>query len=372
MGRGSVYLCLGDRARKISRSVPVGGGIPLKRGPSTIERASTLLVGLIAFLSFTPRVGFAQTAEAPLVQHPLEATTELVKLDVTVLNAQGEFVDGLDQSSFRVLDDGVERPIAFFDPVSAPAKVVLILETSPAVYLFADEHIAAADALLTGLGNDDQVALITYADTPKQVVGFTLNKQQLVYAIENVQYMLGTAALNLYDSVSTVVDALGRFPGKKAIVLLTTGLDSSPPAHWDALLEKLRNTDVVIFSVGLGRAFDDRTPKPKPSKKSVSVNSNPAGTDVLQKAQAGLVELSDMTGGRAYFPETAKDFAPAYREISSSLRHEYVLGIAPGHDGRLHHLSVEVLDRKRKSTKSKKRAAPEYSVSARDGYLAPH
>ena len=296
----------------------------------------------------------------------------MVKLDVTVLNAQGEFVDGLEQPSFHVFDDGVERPIAFFAPVAAPAKVVLILETSPAVYLFENEHIAAAYALLGGLGEDDQVALISYADTAKQLVGFTSNKQQLAYAIENVQYTIGAAALNLYDSISTVLDALGRFPGKKAIVLLTTGLDSSPPAHWDALLQKLRDSDVVIFSVGLGRALDDRTPKPKASKKAVSETSNPGGTALLEKAQTGLVELSDMTGGRAYFPETAQDFAADYREISSSLRHEYVLGIAPGHDGRLHHLSVEVLDAKQRPTKGKKHATPQYRIFARDGYLAPH
>jgi Ca-activated chloride channel homolog len=365
-------FAIGDRA---AGEVPASfrsGWFHLNRGQSRVLRASTFAAALaMASLTASPRVRFGQTAAPPLVQHPLEATTEMVKLDVTVLNAQGEFVDGLEQSSFHVLDDGVERPIAFFAPVTVPAKVVLILETSPAVYLFENEHIAAAYALLSGLGDDDQVALITYADTPKQVVGFTSNKQQLAYAIENVQYTIGAAALNLYDSVSAVLDALGRLPGKKAIVLLTTGLDSSPPAHWDALLEKLRDTDVVIFSVGLGRALDDQTRKPKPSKKAVS-ESNPGGAAVLEKAQTGLVELSDATGGRAYFPETAQDFAPDYREISSSLRHEYVLGIAPGHDGRLHHLSVEVLDTRQKPAKRKKHAAPEYRISARDGYLAPH
>jgi Ca-activated chloride channel homolog len=342
----------------------------LKRGETSMRRSILLLAIAAASASASPPVLFGQT-QAPLVQHPLEATTELVKLDVTVLNAQGDFVDGLQQSSFRVFDDGAERPIAFFAPVTAPAKVVLILETSPAVYLFQDEHIAAAYSLLRGLGSDDQIALITYADVPKQVIGFTSNKQQLVYAIQNVQYMLGAAALNLYDSVSAVLDALGRFPGKKAIVLLTTGLDSSPPEHWDALLGKLHDSDVVIFSVGLGRSLDDRAPKPKPSRKSVSDNRDPSETALLDKARNGLVELSSMTGGRAYFPETGQDFAPAYREIASSLRHEYVLGIAPGHDGHLHKLSVEVLDPNAKAVKKKKNAPPAYRTSARQSYIAP-
>ena len=144
----------------------------------------------------------------PAPQHPLEAKAELVKLDVAVLNQQGDFVDGLEQKSFRVLDAGTEQPIRFFAPVTAPASVVIILETSPAVYLFQDVHIAAAYALLGGLANDDQVALVTYADIPKSVVSFTTNKSELLNALGSVQYTMGMASLNLYDSVSAVIDGI--------------------------------------------------------------------------------------------------------------------------------------------------------------------
>ena len=51
-----------------------------------------------------------------------------------------------------------------------------------------------------------------------------------------------------------------------------------------------------------------------------------------------------MTGGNAFFPMTPKEFFPVYHEIAAALRHQYLLGIAPAHDGKFHPLSVQVLD----------------------------
>jgi VWFA-related protein len=343
---------------------------------AAIPLALALGIGFMACPSF------GRQAQDSTAQQPLQTKTELVKLDVSVLDAQGNFVDGLTQNDFQVRDDGNECSIAFFAPVSAPAKVVVILETSPAVYLFKDEHLAAAYSLLAGLAPDDEVALITYSNIPKSVVPFTTNKQELLTALGKVQYMMGAASLNLYDSVSDVIGGLARFSGKKAIILLTTGLDSSPPARWTALTQKLRESDVVIFAVGLaGPLAAAKDVKGKHVKKvdgEVAFDSTalPDAAPTLAKAESGLLSLSTMTGGRAYFPASGEDFAPAYREIATSLRHEYVLGIAPDHDGQFHKLTVDVRppssgSPRIKKKKKKKHGEPEYLVSAREGYVAP-
>ena len=315
----------------------------------------------------------AQGSTAAQAQHPLEAKTELVKLDVSVLDKEGKFVGGLEQKSFRVLDNGAERPIIFFAPVDTPARIVVMIETSPAVYMIKDEHIAASYALLNGLAEDDQVALVTYSDAPKELLPFTSDRVALQNALGGNQYMIGMASLNLYDSISSVVEGIAPVPGKKAIVLLSTGLDSSGPEHFDALVQKLRTQDVVIFAVGLGGSLNDNSaPVSKAEKKAAAKakrDAAAAGPTMLEKARAALLSLATMTGGRAYFPASGQEFAPAYQEIASAVRHQYVLGIAPQHDGQLHKLSVTVPDAAAASHKSKGRA--EYSVSARDGYIAP-
>ena len=307
-------------------------------------------------------------------QRPLEAKTELVKLDVTVLDDSGNFVGGLTQDKFHVLDNGAERPLLFFTPVEAPARVVVMLETSPAVYLVHDEHIAAAYALLAGLAQDDQVALVSYADVPKELVPFTTDKGALLNALASDQYMMGMTELNLYQSTTAVVDGISAAPGKKAIVLLSTGLDTSSPEHFSALLQKVRAQDVVIFAVGLGGSLNAQNPDPKvkAAKKSKPRNDPPAESGILEKAQAALRQLATITGGAAYFPGSGQDFAIAYQEIASALRHEYVLGIAPEHDGQVHKLNVSVASPVDPGAKHRKdHDRPPYRIAAREGYVAP-
>ena len=77
--------------------------------------------------------------------------------------------------------------------------------------------------------------------------------------------------------------------------------------------------------------------------------------------------LAQITGGRAYFPQSGKDFVPTYKEIASALRHQYVLGIAPAHDGQYHALYGRGDGRE-----TGRLAKPgEYRIFARAGYLAP-
>ncbi|MDE3111163.1 MAG: hypothetical protein KGL02_14665, partial [Acidobacteriota bacterium] len=114
----------------------------------------------------------AQSASPPPVSaQPLGASTDLVRLEVSVLEKRGDFVGGLAKGQFRVLDNGVPQPIVFFAPIEAPARVLVVIETSPAVYLIHDEHLSAAYALLQDLDPADQVALVTYSDRPYETLG---------------------------------------------------------------------------------------------------------------------------------------------------------------------------------------------------------
>ena len=102
----------------------------------------------------------------------------MVHIGVSVLAAGGDFVSGLQRKNFRVLDAGIERPLEFFAPTDAPAQILVMVETSPAVYLIQSQHIAAAYALLDGLAPDDQVALVTYDQAPRAVLAFTPDKMR--------------------------------------------------------------------------------------------------------------------------------------------------------------------------------------------------
>jgi Ca-activated chloride channel homolog len=328
-----------------------------------------LLAG-IAFIStiipaLTSAKNPAQQSSAPAAQQPLQVTTEIVKLDATITDEHGEFMSGLGQKDFRVLDRGVEQPILFFAPTDAPAQILVMVETSPAVYLIQSDHIAAVYSLARGLAPDDEVALVTYNDAPRTILPFTQDKASLTATLKQIQYTLGFGDLNLFDSLSAVLDSLAPATGKKAILLLTTGLDSSPAADWDALVRKLRSSDVVIFPVALGTSL--RTPPKKKRNKAPGAAGEPA---VFAAADKTLRSLADITGGRAFFPESPRDFAPMYGEIAATLRHQYVLGIAPAHDGQLHPLTVQVLGENGLPYPTSGKN-PSRKIFSREGYLAP-
>jgi VWFA-related protein len=331
-----------------------------------------LAVLVVCFLTLENR---AQEASPP-AQQPIRSSTELVKVDVSVLEKQGNFVGGLDQKNFRVLDNGGEKPIAFFTPVEAPAQVLVMVETSPAVYLIHNEHLFAAYALLDGLATEDEVALATYDQEPHAILAFTPEKQAAAAALAEIQYTIGRGDLNFFDSISTALDWLRPVPGKRALVLLTTGLDSSPHARWDALVQKLRGEDVVIVAVALGGSLR-QAGKKKQSKGARGANAQSSGSSdetenplSFAKADDALRSLAKMTGGRAYFPESANDFVAIYREIASALRHEYLLGITPEHDGKFHSLTVEVVENGGQPAPTVVKRS-EYRIFAREGYLAP-
>jgi Ca-activated chloride channel homolog len=322
------------------------------------------LVAALPFLSCIPPALQAQTSLTP-EQQPLRVATEMVKINVSVMANSGDFIAGLDQKNFRVVDNGTAQPVVFFASTDAPAQILVMVETSPAVYLIQTEHLTAAFALVDGLAPDDQVALVTYSDEPKEVLAFTADKTALTAALGQIQYTLGMAQLNFFDSISTVLDWIAPIPGKKALVLLTTGLDSSPPARWDALAAKLRKQDVVIFPVALGGALR----RPLDKKKKSAAPTNDAALS-FENADRALYALADITGGNAFFPMTPKDFFPVYHEIAAALRHQYLLGIAPAHDGKFHPLSVQILDNEgQPAPKEGKNAI--YRVFARQGYQAP-
>jgi len=368
------------RARPAAALSP---GISLRSLKPAVFFSFSFAVLILSSLSIPS--AFARTASAgenpaqqPQAQAPLRVSSELVKINASIADANGNYVGGLGQKDFRVLVDGVESPILFFTPTEEPARILVLVETSPAVYLIQNDHLAAAYALLEGLSPQDEVALFTYDSAAHGILSFTSDKTALAESLARIQYVLGSGQLNFYASLAEVLDWLSSLQGKKAAVLLTTGLDSSDPSFWDSLARKLRATDVVIYPVALGGSFRNYKGKKKSRKKKNAADnsgepapSNPDNPLSFAKANTALQNIASATGGRAYFPASAADFVPDYREIASALRHEYLLGIAPLHDGKFHVISVELAQPAPMLEKKSKHAPPAFRIYARSGYQAP-
>ncbi|NDQ56333.1 MAG: VWA domain-containing protein [Acidipila sp.] len=335
---------------------------------------------MLLLLCYSPAQ--AQVPPSDDSQH-IKVKAEVVNVDVNVVEANGNFVAGLRREQFHVFDDGAEQPITNFASIDVAVKILLLVETSPAVYLIHGDHLTAASAFLNGLAPRDEVALATYDDQLHSVLPFSTDKARVAATLGEVRYTLGTARLNLFASLSRALDELASIPGRTAIVLLTTGLDDSasgdgiengrsedPSARlrnreWEKLAARLRAAGVVVYSVALGGGLRE----PARRKAGQSESGTAAQLRIgFAAADRALREMAQLSGGLALFPQGPADLRPMYRHFSIALRHEYSLGFAPpSHDARYHRIEVRVLDKKGRQIAP----AADYHLRARPGYISP-
>jgi len=304
--------------------------------------------------------GLALTVEAqepPAASQPIRVDVARVNVGVIVTDG-GKFVEGLQRGDFQVQDNGAQQPITDFAPIEEPAQVLLLIEAGPAVYLLEDTHLFVADTFLSGLSPGDRVAVARYANAPAALLDFTTDKGAAQAALNQISFNLGFGDLNLAGSLNTVLGWLEKVPGKKSIVLISTGVDTSSQESITALQSKLRTGDVRILCISMSGPL--RNGKAGSKRQIQQTQEN------FEAADANLRDLAAATGGRAYFPENGKAFQDAYRQIAELVRHEYSLAfVPPVADGAIHAIQVRVTPGGNSGKSS------EYRVDYRQAYRAP-
>ena len=269
---------------------------------------------LFLFLVLAP-----SSAQSQEPTPPIRVTVNRVSVGVTVTDSSGHFISGLRRQDFHLFDNGVEQPITDFLSIEEPAQLVLLIESGPAVALFGKNHLLAADALLASISPTDNVAIASYSKTPQLLLDFTRDKTAARLALQGLNFASGFGQLNLSASLASTLDWLAPLPGKKTIVLLSTGVDTSPIQNWQLIQQKLNTSDVRILAVSL--AGDFRKPAKRKKLSADEREDRAFLKQVFGEADQWLLELSHSTGGRAYFPKNTKDFARAYVEIAQLVRH---------------------------------------------------
>lgn len=295
---------------------------------------------------------FAQEPQAPAIR----VEVSRVNVGVIATDRHGKFVEGLQKSDFHVFDNGVEQPIAGFLANDDPAQVVLMLECGPSVNLFGSEYIQKADALVRNLAANDRVAIVCYSSAPAVQFELSADKASARLALRDLNFHMGFADLNLSRSLLAVLDGLRAVPGKKTVVLLSSGVDSSPPQSADDFRAVLSGSEVRVLAVSTTKLLLQPA---KRRKRSQEQRSSQASLDpMLREGAARLQDVAAATGGRVYFPRSVKEFDKTYLEIAQLVRHEYNLAFVPQlPDGKLHSVSVTT--------------SRAHRIDYRQAYLAP-
>jgi VWFA-related protein len=312
---------------------------------------------------------------ADLPDYSLKVNVPLVNVDVSVLTKNGQFVPGLKQDNFKVLEDGVPQQVSHFSVSQAPITAVLLVEFASTNYVFMIQALQASYAFANSLKKDDWVAVAYYDMQPHILVDFTQDKRAVYGAINQLR-MPGFAETNLFDALYDTLDRLDRVEGKKYIVLVTTGIDTFSKLTLDKIMKKIRDTkDITIFPVSVG--FIVREYCEVHQCGYTHGMGIPVGRMDYLQGDNEMRTFAAMTGGRAYFPRFEGELPELFQDISSDIRNQYTISYSPTNtklDGTYRKLKVQVVapDGGPLKIKDQKGKDVKIDVVAREGYTAKH
>lgn len=319
-------------------------------------RLRWLCLLLVVFL-FSSVASFAQTptptpatSPEPIIDHddnddpPVRVNTDLITLTLTVTDQFGRYVSGLGKGAFTVTDNNQEQELTFFSDTDAPVSVGILFDVSGSMN--GDKIQRSRKALERFINTShpsDEYFLIAFNTRAQLLLDRTRNGEAVLEKLTLVQPKANTA---LYDAVYLGIERVTRGAHqKKALLVISDGQDNSSRYNFGEVKRLLKESDVTVYSVGI-------------------LGGGDAGSAVGMQGQAFLDELSSVTGGRAYYPQTNVELDEIFERIALELRHQYSVGYTPKDftpDGKWRKVKVKV---------KPPRGLPRLIVRSREGYYA--
>jgi VWFA-related protein len=308
--------------------------------------------------------------------YSIKVNVPLVNVDVLVTSSKdGQFIPGLKQENFRVIEDGVPQTVTNFAVTKAPITAVLLVEFAATNSPLLVDTLNASYAFASTMTKDDWIAVAYYDMKPHLLVDFTQDKRAAFGALNQLR-IPGFAETNEFDALYDTLDRLDRVEGKKYVILVSTGVDTFSKLTLDKITKKIKDTkDVTIFAISIGWALREYCEVHGCTGISHGIASpHIQSIDYLQ-ADNEMKNFAAMTGGRAYFPRFTAEFAEIFRDIGADIRNEYSLAYHPTNnklDGTYRKLKVQVVaaDGGPLKVRDQKGKDVKIDVVARDGYTA--
>jgi Ca-activated chloride channel family protein len=255
-------------------------------------------------------------------QPTFRAGTQVVSLFATVTDGQNRLVPELTQDDFQVFDNDKPQPLTLFQNETQPITVVVLLDTSGSMTGSIALLKQAAEQFLTRLLPDDKGAVGAFNDKIELSSRFTNDRDALITEVKDLDYGNGT---RLWDAVAEGLNMLRGIDGRRVILVFTDGDDTSSHIGRNAIVDRARAEEVMIYSIGLQSEYFD------------------GARMVRSKPDSGLKRLSDETGGGYFELKQTSDLGPTFTRVAQELHSQYVLGFEPPQlDGKVHRLAVRM------------------------------
>ncbi len=306
-----------------------------------------------------PKAAPVQPGEDP--DADIRLGTQEVLLNVTVRDANGRPVKGLTQQDFIIAEDRVKQELASCRDAMLPVSVVLVLDASGSVFSERVSIRKAAGAFAKELGPEDRVSVIQFADKVELLQDWTTDREPIQHALD-WRYRGGEATA-FWDALFLAAeDQLSKVEGRRAIILLSDGVDTASKISEDLVRAALDRCGASLYVVSKAQAVIERI-KPYAGKTGVMTGTaKPARAAIgeLLAAEERMKRLADRYGGRLYAPVTDAELDTAYKDVALELKQQYVLTYVSANetrDGRWR--SIEIFPTR-----------PGMTVRTRKGYSA--
>lgn len=292
-----------------------------------------LLLAATAVLAAAPAQPAAPGQDQPI----FKSAVRTVPIYATVVDNSGRLVPDLERGDFTIIDNGKPADVSLFSNDSQPFSAVVMLDTSASMTANLKLLNRAAEQFLLRLLPVDRAQVGAFNDKIQLSGTFTNDRDELIAALDELYFGNPT---RLNDGIAAGLDALKGLDGRRVVVVFTDGEDTSSRTGFKTVLERARDEEVMVYSIGLESEYFNgmRVVKSRPSRD--------------------LRKIADETGGGYFELLKTADLAPTFTRVAQELRSQYLIGFAPANlDGKVHKLEVKV-------------NRPGMTVRARKSYLA--
>ena len=301
-----------------------------------------------------------------------KSDVEVVSVDVAVLDNKGHFIPGIPAGNFRVLEDNVPQRIKNVNLGEAPMTVAMVIEFSGLFQQYWGaawyQTLTAAYGFAETLKPDDFLAIVAYDIRPEILSDFTTDRRKTQEALQRLS-IPGFSEANLYDALTDTADRMSGIEGRKAIVLISSGIDTFSKKNYGETRKLLQQDGVPVYAIGLMQALRDMA-------DAAGYLGNIQRLDFLQ-ADNAMRTFSKETGGMAFFPRFLGEFPTIFQNIHQALRSQYVItyeSTNKAHDGAFRKIKVELVNPATNEPlpiKDEKGKPVKYQIFAKAGYKAP-
>ncbi len=299
------------------------------------------------------------------------ADTSVVTVDVAVVDPDGRPIPNIPRANFRILEDKVPQTVSQFSVGEAPMTVAMVVEFSARFQSYYSsgwgQTLNAAYGFAQTLKPDDYLAIIAYDLKSEILSDFTNDRRKTQEALGMLR-IPGFSESNMFDALVDTAERMQKIEGRKAILLIASGLDTFSRLTYDKTRRRLQDAGVPVYSLSILQV-----------ERMMAESSGALGAeqnlDFLQ-ADNELKTFAKETGGQAYFPRFQQEVPGIFQAVSQSLRNQYSLGFSSNNqakDGKFRKLTVQLVNPANNEPLKimQNGKAIKYTVIAKAGYTAP-